>query len=191
MNNPNTTMSVSELIKKMAIDAVETLRPKENKTVIELPDLQEMIGLLGNFRPEGNAVMQPQVNDMPSYNMMLADNSDTENYRHQGNLKEGETILPDGNILSADGFIRSPNLGGNDINISDDFPTENQEAYAEGLEIGEGFPLLRQADKFITKTGRPLDSGSFIDMFQQYNNSERNKMIDLGYDDMREAINAQ
>ena len=71
----NTSMPISELIKKMAIDAVETLRPKENKTVIELPDLKEMIGLLGNFRPEGNAVMQPQVSDMPSYDMMLADNS--------------------------------------------------------------------------------------------------------------------
>ena len=75
MNNPNTPMPVSELIKNMAIDAAETLRPKNNKTVIELPDLQEMIGLLGNFRPEGNAVMQPQVSDMPSYDMMLADNS--------------------------------------------------------------------------------------------------------------------
>tara|TARA_B110000259_G_scaffold73902_1_gene86991 strand:+ start:97 stop:522 length:426 start_codon:yes stop_codon:yes gene_type:complete len=75
MNNPNTPMLVSELIKNMAIDAAETLRPKNNKTVIELPDLQEMIGLLGNFRPEGNAVMQPQVSDMPSYDMMLADNS--------------------------------------------------------------------------------------------------------------------
>ena len=74
MNNPNTPMLVSELIKNMAIDAAETLRPKNNKTVIELPDLQEMIGLLGNFRPEGNAVMQPQVNDMPSYDMMLAEN---------------------------------------------------------------------------------------------------------------------
>jgi hypothetical protein len=75
MNNPNTPMPVSELIKNMAIDAAETLRPKDNRTVIELPDIESIMGLLGNFRPEGNAVMQPQVNDMPSYNMMLADNS--------------------------------------------------------------------------------------------------------------------
>tara|TARA_R110002095_G_scaffold154232_1_gene134053 strand:+ start:85 stop:504 length:420 start_codon:yes stop_codon:yes gene_type:complete len=81
MNNPNTPMLVSELIKNMAIDAAETLRPKNNKTVIELPDLQEMIGLLGNFRPEGNAVMQPQVSDMPSYDRMLADNSNTNPYQ--------------------------------------------------------------------------------------------------------------
>ena len=75
MNNPNTPMPVSELIKNMAIDAAQTLRPKDNKTVIELPDIESIMGLLGNFRPEGNAVMQPQVNDMPSYDMMLADNS--------------------------------------------------------------------------------------------------------------------
>ena len=74
MNNPNTPISVSELIKNMAIDAAETLRPKDNRTVIELPDIESIMGLLGNFRPEGNAVMQPQVNDMPSYDMMLADN---------------------------------------------------------------------------------------------------------------------
>jgi hypothetical protein len=68
-------MPISQLMHELAFNAAKTLAPKENKTVIELPDLQEMIGLLGNFRPEGNAVMQPQVNDMPSYDMMLADNS--------------------------------------------------------------------------------------------------------------------
>jgi hypothetical protein len=35
MNNPNTPMPVSELIKNMAIDAAETLRPKDNRTVID------------------------------------------------------------------------------------------------------------------------------------------------------------
>ena len=75
MNNPNTTMPVSELIKKLAIDASNTLKPKENRTVIELPDIESMMGLLGNALAPNNVNMQPEVNDMPSYNMMLADNS--------------------------------------------------------------------------------------------------------------------
>tara|TARA_R110000751_G_scaffold291392_1_gene398371 strand:- start:46 stop:456 length:411 start_codon:yes stop_codon:yes gene_type:complete len=74
-------MPISQLMHELAFNAAKTLAPKENKTVIELPDLQEMIGLLGNFRPEGNAVMQPQVNDMPSYDMMLADNSNANPYQ--------------------------------------------------------------------------------------------------------------
>ena len=73
MNNPNTPMPVSELIKKLAIDASDTLRPKENRTVIELPDIESIMGLLGNAFTPNNVDIQPEVNDMPSYNTMLAE----------------------------------------------------------------------------------------------------------------------
>tara|TARA_R110000765_G_scaffold347008_1_gene437128 strand:+ start:80 stop:490 length:411 start_codon:yes stop_codon:yes gene_type:complete len=74
-------MPISQLMHELAFNAAKTLAPKENKTVIELPDLQEMIGLLGNAFTPNNVNMQPQVNDMPSYDMMLADNSNANPYQ--------------------------------------------------------------------------------------------------------------
>jgi hypothetical protein len=68
-------MPISQLMHKLAFNAAETLAPETNKTVIELPDIESIMGLLGNAFTPNNVNMQPQVNDMPSYDMMLADNS--------------------------------------------------------------------------------------------------------------------
>ena len=68
-------MPISQLMHELAFNAAKTLAPETNKTVIELPDIESIMGLLGNAFTPNNVNMQPQVNDMQSYDMMLADNS--------------------------------------------------------------------------------------------------------------------